>query len=176
MVFINRPSQSSILIIYIFLCKSVSATVITASTRIPIPINDLINLTIPVVSLARGPFHCLKSEYPGGQIDVQICRPQLDTWLGSIIIDRPILYENREVGHVLTGLPCRIGIRPLLPGRSIVLSLRQILDDLLLLLAACESSGRGGWTEINATTWIISVDGGAAKLHLGTDSMAKATM
>ena len=55
--------------------------------------------------------------------------------------------------------PCIIGILPHARGNPLVISLRQIIGDLVLLLKVCEDYGNGGWIAIEGTSWALIVNG-----------------
>lgn len=75
----------------------------------------------------------------------------------------------------MTGPPCIIGLEPRLLQRPIVLSLRQIIADIVVVLMVCERFGRGGWTEIDGTTWIVAVKGGVKGIGVVNRTLEDAT-
>lgn len=117
------------------------------------------NLTAST-TLAAGNVRCHRPSLPGhGSVNLDICKPTLYAWMSSAEIDKPKLYVSSGGGLQLTAPPCIISLKPLLIYRSIVLSLRQIVEDVILILKSCEQIGIGGWTEIEGTTWTIDVNG-----------------
>ena len=164
--------------VYLILSFTTSAAVITAPAKVllSLPSNTNTNLTTSSAILVGADIYCLNPSTPGHRaIDVHICQPYFNAWLSSPELDVPKLFGSTERIITLTGPPCIIGLRSRGLQRPIILSLRQILVDVLVVLTICERFGRGGWTAIEQTTWDVVVTGGTEGVGLGNGTAREET-
>lgn len=137
---------------------------ISPSRDIPLAISPPANLTNVIESPNGGIRCCLPYPHPIDPVSTRTCQSTIDRLLSYPWVDIPRTYirDRRQRTILIAGdIGCAISLDAAHFTAEVTITLRQIVQSVMIILAVCIPYGEGGWQFLDPprANWIVIVKG-----------------
>ena len=162
-----------LLSLYLYLLNPLAYFASAAILPPPNPLNKDIPLALSptakftnITTNTNGQIHCIiPFPHPMDPVSIRTCRATIDRILIAPWVDVPHTYitdrRRKRTVQITRDPNCAISLDRMSSEGQITISLRQIVQSVVMILSACGAHGEGGWQYMDPpwANWIVIVQG-----------------